>query len=188
MPGVSPVASMNLGPDGLGHIIAQTQSGNAAAHVTPNVPSSLKVVNATPLPDPNIGPGCARGFYGLLIDIDYQVMDGEKQPQPLKDPTMTPHEYIVFDDGTTRDKDIGPVPGYSTSSRTARADGTFDDVPVGPCKFIPFNTPIPASQDISILWHKKSYPVRHNDWKWSSTNFPNGHGTDTNGNDVNVTQ
>jgi hypothetical protein len=69
-----------------------------------------------------------------------------------------------------------------------RADGTFDDAPVGACKAVPFNTPLPTSQDISIkLSNGSSYKVRHNDFEFSSTNLIN-HGTVTNGSDIIKTQ
>jgi len=69
-----------------------------------------------------------------------------------------------------------------------RADGTFDDAPAGACKAVPSNTPLPTSQDISIkLSNGSSYKVRHNDFKFSSTNLIN-HGTVTNGSDIIKTQ
>ena len=82
---------------------------------------------------------------------------------------------------------IGPT-NISTTSATTRADGTFDDAPVGACKALPFTTALTTSQDIKILTSSGSiYTVRHNDYKFTSTNLTN-HGTVTNGSDIIKTQ
>jgi hypothetical protein len=100
---------------------------------------------------------------------------------------MTPKEHVVFWDGTTKDGPIGPT-YVSTTSATTRADGTFDDAPVGACKAFPFTTALTTSQDISTLTSDgTTYSVRHNDYRFTSTNLTN-HGTVTNGSDINKTQ
>jgi len=180
------VLSLALGLDAFPRMMAQ-DTDNIAYQVTKRVPTSLKFLSAAVLQTGNQGDhGCLAGYYGIMLDIKYQVLDQQTPAQAIQDATMVPHEHDVWYDGTTDDKDIGPS-YVSTSSHTTRSDGTFDDAPLGLCKFVPFNTPYTSSQDITILWKGQSYSVRHNDWQFSSTNLIN-HGTVTNGNDVNVTQ
>ncbi len=145
------------------------------------VPKSLSVVSVGILQTGNQqNHGCSAGFYGIQVDIKYQVLDGSSPPTPINDATMTPTEHVVFWDGTIRDGNIGPT--------TTASDGTFHDAPVGVCKAVPFNTPLLTSQDISMkLSSGTSYTVRHNDFKFSSTNLTN-HGTVTNGGDINASQ
>ncbi len=156
--------------------------------ITVQVPTSLKVVKVTVLQTGNTGNhGCLAGYYGIQADIEYQVLDQQAPPQPISNATMTPQEHVVFWDGTTKDGNIGPT-YISTTSQTTRADGTFDDAPVGACKSVPFSTPLTTSQDIKILLSNGiTYTVRHNDFKFSSTNLTN-HGTVTNGSDITATQ
>ncbi len=94
---------------------------------------------------------------------------------------------VVFWDGSTKDGPIGPT-YISTTSATTRADGTFDDAPEGACRNVPFTTALTTSQDIKILTTSGlTYTVRHNDFKFTSTNLTN-HGTATNGSDIQATQ
>jgi hypothetical protein len=151
------------------------------------VPTSLKVVSATILQTGNSGNhGCTSGYYGIGLDIDYQVLD--QNSSPIASSAMTPQEYIVWYDGTNNGgfTNIGPT-YVSTTSQTTRVDGTFDDAPVELCKAVPFTTPLTSTQTIQILMNGKAYQVRTNNWKFSSTNLTN-HGTVTNGGDVNKTQ
>ena len=152
------------------------------------VPTSLKVLSVTVLQTGNSGNhGCLSGYYGIQVDVAYQVLDGGNPPQPIKNATMTPTEHVVWWDGTITDGDIGPT-YVSTTSKMTRADGTFDDAPLGACKAIPFTSPLPTSQDISILLSNgSSYKVRHNSFEFSSTNLIN-HGTVTNGGEIKATQ
>jgi hypothetical protein len=158
----------------------------AAAPVPVHVPTSLKVVKATILQTGNTGDhGCLLGYYGIQIDVLYQVLD--QDGVVIADATMTPQEHVVLWDGTIKDGPIGPT-NISTTSATTRADGTFDDAPVGACKAVPFTTALTTSQDIKILTSSGStYTVRHNDYKFTSTNLTN-HGTVTNGSDIVKTQ
>jgi len=155
--------------------------------VTVQVPTSLKVLHTTILQTGNSGNhGCLAGYYGIELDIDYQVLD--QNSNPIQSSAMTPQEYDVWYDGTTNGgfTNIGPT-YISTTSATTRADGTFDDAPLGLCKQVPFNTPLTSTQTIQVLFNNQAYQVRINNWKFSSTNLTN-HGTVTNGTDVNATQ
>jgi hypothetical protein len=154
---------------------------------TVQVPTSLQFVSATILQTGNSGNhGCTSGYYGIGLDIDYQVLD--QNSNPIQSSAMTPQEYIVWYDGTNNGgfTNIGPT-YVSTTSQTTRADGTFDDAPVELCKAVPFTTPLTSTQTIQVLMNGQAYQVRINNWKFSSTNLTN-HGTVTNGTDVNKTQ
>jgi hypothetical protein len=155
------------------------QPYQAQAPTTVQVPTSLKVVNATILQTGK--GGCKAGYYGIEIDITYQVLD--QNSAALQSASMIPKEYVVWYDGTNNGgfTNIVPPPG------TTRSDGTWDDTPVGICKAVPFNTPLTSTQKIHINLNGQVYSVRTNNWKFSSTNLTN-HGTITNGGDVNETQ
>jgi hypothetical protein len=155
--------------------------------VTVQVPTSLRVVSATILQTGNSGNhGCTSGYYGIGLDVDYQVLD--QNSNPIQSSAMTPQEYIVWYDGTNNGgfTNIGPT-YVSTTSQTTRADGTFDDAPVELCRSVPFNNPLTSTQTIQILFNNQAYQVRTNHWQFSSTNVTN-HGTVTNGGDIQKTQ
>jgi hypothetical protein len=119
-----------------------------------------------------------------MLDVVYQVMDGAGgSGAPIASANMEPQELLT---GDTAYQDIGPS-RTSTTSKFTRADGTFDDAPVGVCNNVPFNTPLMETQQIQILMNGTAYPVRTNNYQFSSTNLPN-HGTITNGADINATQ
>lgn len=164
--------------------------GGGQSPGTVQVPTSLKLVTKPPkiLQQGNnqATNGCSLGFYGIMLDVDYQVLD--QTGAPIANSNMEPQEDVVFWDGTTTNGyvDIGPSP-ISTTSKFTRNDGTFDDAPIGYCKYVPFNTPVTSTQKIQILLNGTAYPVRTNNWSASSTNLPN-HGTVTNGADINASQ
>lgn len=165
-----------------------TQTVQSKGPTNVKVPTSLKVVSVAILPQGNSGDhGCLNGFYGIQLDVKYQVMDGETPPQPIMSSSMTPTEHVVLFDGTIKDNPVGPT-NISTTSATTKSDGTFHDAPVGVCGPVPFNTPKTTSQDISVTTSTGTkYLVRHNAYQFSSTNLTN-HGTVTNGGDVQATQ
>jgi hypothetical protein len=160
---------------------------NLSLPITVQVPTSLKMVSATILQTGNSGNhGCTSGYYGIGIDVDYQVLD--QNSNPIHSSAMTPQEYIVWYDGSNNGgfTNIGPT-YVSTTSQTTRTDGTFDDAPVHLCKAVPFTTPLTSTQTIQIVFNGQAYPVRTNNWQFSSTNLTN-HGTVTNGADISKTQ
>ena len=159
------------------------------APIRVQVPTSLKVVKTTILQTGNSGDhGCSLGYYGIELDVVYQVLDQNTPATPIQSSAMTPQEYIVWYDGTNNGgfKNIGPT-YISTTSETTRADGTFDDAPIGICSPTPFNTPLTSTQTIQIMLNGQAYLVRTNKWQFSSTNLTN-HGTVTNGSDIKATQ
>jgi hypothetical protein len=97
-----------------------------------------------------------------------------------RQPSRLPGHTFLHNGGYTN-----IVPTYiSTTSATTRADGTFDDAPVGICQALPFTSPLTSTQTIQVLLNGQPYKIRTNNWKFSSTNLTN-HGTVTNGGDVN---
>lgn len=159
----------------------------ASGSVKVQVPTSLKVLNTTILQTGNSGNyGCRSGYYGIQLDIDYQVLD--QNSNPIQSSATTPQEYVVWYDGSNNGgfTNIGPS-RISTTSQTTRSDGTFDDAPMGLCSPVPFNTPLTSTQTIQVLLNSQAYGIRTNNWKFSSTNLTN-HGTVTNSVDVNATQ
>jgi hypothetical protein len=170
-----------------GHISSQSCQSGGGGQATVQVPTSLKVVSNNILQQGSKGDhGCLPGYYGIALDTRYQVLDAGGAP--VKDGTMTPQEFVTFYDGTTNGgyEDIGPT-YVSTTSATTRADGSFDDAPIEICKAVPFTTALTTKQSIQIVLNGKAYPVRVNNFKFTSTNLPN-HGTITNGSDVHGTQ
>jgi hypothetical protein len=161
--------------------------GGGAPTTVGQIPTSLKLVTAPPTilqqGNNNATNGCPLGNYGIEIDIDYQVLD--QNGAPIASANMEPQENIPG--VTTGYQDIGPSRISGTSTFT-RADGTFDDAPVGKCPPVPVTTLTPfATQSIQILLNGTAYPVRTNSYSYSTTNLPN-HGTVTNGKDINASQ
>jgi hypothetical protein len=92
---------------------------------------------------------------------------------------MTPHEQGTFFTGGNFSNNIGPVTGYPTSSLNTASDGTFHDVPLGKCNSTPINTPLTATQNITMLLpNGASYAVRSQSLTVSAPNATSfGHGT-----------
>ncbi len=128
------------------------------------IPASLEVKQVTVLPDgPDPPSGCPSSFpYGIEVDITYQVMDQDANPQAIRSTIMTPHEQGTLFKGDPFDNDIGPVTGFPTSSKTTAADGTFHDVPFGDCSKFPISLPgNTATQNITmIISNQPPYLVR----------------------------
>jgi hypothetical protein len=115
-----------------GQVVEPVHSSGFSGESTPRcggtpanvqVPTSLKVVSVNVLNTGNSGDhGCLAGFYGIQIDIKYQVLDGSTPPKSINDATMTPTEHVVFHDGSTKDGNIGPT-NISTPTAKTRSDG-----------------------------------------------------------------
>jgi hypothetical protein len=179
---------------GTGYANVQVTAGQCSSggggNPTTQVPTSLKLVKAPPTilqTGSGAQHGCPSGWYGIEIDVDYQVLD--QKGTPIASANMEPQESVPG--LTTGYQDIGaPNTTYPQEAKFTRADGTFDDVPVGNCPPVPVTTltPFPhPTQSIQILMNGTAYPVRTNNWSYSTTNLPN-HGTITNGVDINATQ
>lgn len=142
----------------------------------PPVPSSLKVLTVTVLPDGIGAPhGCLGSlWYGIMVDIKYQVFGSDGNP--FQQGGMTPHETGTNFFGAAVDSNIGPSPGYPTSTGTTASDGTFHDVPFGTCA----NGAITktATQNITIIMSGTSYPVRSQTFTVNGQSV--GHGTISN--------
>lgn len=170
----------------------------AGNQIPVQVPTSLKVLSVTILPDgvgpPNGCPGSAN--YGIKVDIKYQVMD--QNSKPIASSSMIAHEKGTFFDGSPLDSNIGPVLGYPTSSKTTASDGTFHDVPFGACSSVPISNPgVTATQNITMIMPDgSSYPVRSQTATVTAPGTASfGHGTIKNnitspgsGSDINATR
>jgi hypothetical protein len=95
---------------------------------------------------------------------------------------MTPHENGTYFTGGGFDSNIGPVPGYPTSSATTAADGTFHDVPLGICSSGPIGSPgLTAMQHITIIMPDGSAPgVRTQTFTSAPGSQSFGHGSISN--------
>jgi hypothetical protein len=156
--------------------------------VTVQKPTALKVKSVTILQNGASGNhGCLPGYYGIAIDVNYQVVDSTGTA--IQSSAMTPQEHVVFADGSVNSPGYTNIgPSYvSTTSATTRSDGTFDDAPVEICSPVPFNTPLTNQQSIQVLFNGQAYPVRQQTYSFSSTNLSN-QGTITNGSDINAHQ
>ncbi|MGO9239662.1 MAG: hypothetical protein ACLQBJ_02540 [Bryobacteraceae bacterium] len=180
-PGTTATANFfGVGPgqgSATGEIYSHYCSGDASGTPIVQVPSSLRVVSATSV-------GCAGSQnYGIQVDIKYQVQDQQSPPQPIAASGMEPMEQGTYLSGGS----YGP---QSLGAATA-ADGTFHDNPVGYCTSLPYTgPPLAGWQQIWLVWNGGAYYVRVNNWTETipsgSAGF--GHGTITNGGDVNVTR
>jgi hypothetical protein len=75
------------------YVVSQS-TFNVPGTGTVQVPTSLQFVSATILQTGNSGNhGCTSGYYGIGLDIDYQVLD--QNSNPIQSSAMTPQEYIV---------------------------------------------------------------------------------------------
>jgi hypothetical protein len=123
------------------------------------IPTSLRVISVTVLPDgPEPPAGCSAHLpYGIKVDIKYQVLDQESKE--IQSGSMTPHEKGTFATGGSFDGNIGPAPGFPTSSLTTAPDGTFHDVPLGRCREFPISTGTTTQSITMILPDGTSSPV-----------------------------
>jgi restriction endonuclease S subunit len=135
---------------------------------------ALQSISVTPATT-SVAAGSAN--YGIELDIKYQVLD--QDTHPLESASMIPHEQGTFFDGLPLDSDIGPTPGYPTSTHTTASDGTFHDVPFGLCSNLPINDPgRTATQNITMIKDKVSYAVRSQTWTVKAPGSASfGHGT-----------
>jgi hypothetical protein len=151
-----------------------TSNIGCAGGGTVQVPTSLNVVSAT-----SVGcPGSAN--YGIQIDVRYQVMG--QNSQPIQSAGMVPYESGTWWTGGS----FGP---QQLGAPTA-ADGTFHDNPVGLCSNLPINQPLTATQNITINVNGQDFSVRSQSLTLTvppgASGF--GHGTITNGSDINVSR
>jgi hypothetical protein len=156
----TPKNSQSAGGDQSVKVKVGVQTGKSIAFFD-QVPTSLSVVSVGVLPDgPTPPAGCPGSLpYGIMVDIKYQSLD--QHDQPILSAAMTPHENGTFFTGGNFDGDIGPSPGYPTSTKTTAADGTFHDVPVGICRSLPISNPgLTSSQNITMIVSSAVYPVR----------------------------
>lgn len=162
---------------GQGQIYSSSCSFISDGTLNVQVPTSLNVISATSLECPG------SQNYGIQIKITYQVMDQNNPPNPIAAAGMDPWEQGTYISGGS----YGPLELGSPTG----ANGQFVDSPVGVCQNLPLTKPFPGgTQNITIKWNNTSYAVRTNHW---TETIPSGtpgfgHGTITNGSDINVSR
>jgi hypothetical protein len=156
------------------------------------VPSSLSVLSSSVVSMTTYCPNPAN-TYGILIAIQYQVLDQDTSPQPIISSAMEPQEEInnLIHNGDNEGnpipnwQDIGPS-AYSGTSKYTDVNGKYWDAPVGFCE--PTTATDSMTQLVSMLVNGTRYPttvggtVRTNGWNCNATGP--GHGNITNGSDV----
>jgi hypothetical protein len=156
--------------------------------ITVQVPTSLKVISYPVIS--LTSAGCAASDYGMAIAITYQVLD--QKGNPLQSAAMTPQETItnlVFNGS----EPVNPYPTwvdiynasnpYPGTSLNTSSTGQFLDAPFAACAATAFTETL--TQSISMLYNGTNYLVRTNNWKTVIT-VPGGHGTMSNGADINA--
>lgn len=130
---------------------------------------------------------CAGLTYGIYVDISYQVNNVNNQAVTTSTGVpLIPLEDVKFQsDPWVYDREIGPDPGYPTSSRFLNDAGQFHDVPVGTCANFAFN--FQTRQIISIQAGNKDYLVR-GETVFTKIGSSPGHGSITNGSDVSASR
>jgi hypothetical protein len=159
-------------PEPSGNCLTTTR--NPQQGVTVQVPTSLSVLNVTVLPNgQGLNFGCSGlGNYGIKVDIKYQVLD--QNGSPILSPQMTPHEHGTSFTGSPYDNNIGPT-GFTNSTATTAADGTFHDVPFGVCANGAFSS-VTATQFITMILPDGSAPSVRGQTV-TATGQSAGHGT-----------
>jgi hypothetical protein len=141
---------------------------------TVQVPTSLLFLNVTVLPNgQGLNFGCSGlANYGIRVDIKYQVLD--QKGSPILSADMTPHEHGTRFSGSPYDSNIGPS-GFTNSTATTAADGTFHDVPFGVCANGVFSS-LTATQFITMIMPDGSAPSVRGQ-TFTATGQSAGHGT-----------
>jgi hypothetical protein len=140
----------------------------------------------TPLTTPSLLSRATRqANYGIMVDIEYQVWD--QNHNEIQSGAMIPYETGTMFGGGNLNGDIGPVPGYPTSSKTTSPTGTFYDVPFGGCANGAFSQ-FTAQQNITMVMPNGSSSPVVRSQTFTLTGKSAGHGTLTNGSDISATR
>jgi hypothetical protein len=157
-----------------------------AAPGTVQTPTSLKVLSYPALSLTSVG--CVATDYGMAIAITYQVLD--QNGSPMQSSSMEPQEKILNQAFNGSDP-ISPYPNWVDiynpnwpgSAQYTTSTGQFLDAPFAVCAGVAFTETL--TQPISMLMNGTNYTVRTNSWK-TVTTVPGGHGTMSNGSDINA--
>jgi hypothetical protein len=124
----------------------------------------------------------------MAIAITYQVLD--QTGAPLNSSNMEPQEEFlneVINGESYGNPDPNWVdiynPSYPGSTQFTNSSGQFLDAPFAICSNVAFVETF--TQPISMLMNGTNYTVRTNNWK-TVTVAPGGHGTMSNGSDINA--
>jgi hypothetical protein len=162
------------------------QSVKPSGTGTVQKPTSLKVVSYPILPLTSVG--CVATDYGMAIAITYQVLD--QNGSPLQSSSMEPQEELLNQVFNGSDP-ISPYPNWVDiynpnwpgSTKYTTSAGQFLDAPFVTCATEAFVET--SQQPISMLMNGTNYTVKTNNWK-TVTTVPGGHGTMSNGSDINA--
>jgi hypothetical protein len=148
------------------------------------VPTALQVVG-TPATIATGSPGgCTTSQnFGIKIDIQCQVLDQESPAQAIQSNGMTPYEKDTFAMGSSSGDTCADSPVADCTLTTA-SSGTYHDAPVGACSSATLN--YSEIQAISMIVGSTNYAVRTNNLTVTSSS--SGHGSLTNGSDINVSR
>ena len=148
------------------------------------VPTALQVVGTPVTLATGSAGGCTSAVnFGIKIDIEYQVLDQESPAQAVQSSAMTPYEDDTFPTGP-QSGDTCPS-SVADCTVTTASNGTYHDAPVGACSSQAV-TNYTETQAISMLVGSAKYAVRTNNFTINSSS--SGHGTISNGGDIQVTR
>jgi len=173
------------------HRVTVTVNGRASTdnvNFYVQIPTSLNVLSVTNLPDGSgTQDGCPTGSFGIKVSIRYQVKD--QAGGVIQTDKMEPQEKVTSEvlNGTSLGDpvptftDIGPSRITGTSQFTD-SNGEFLDAPFGICEPFAISS-YTFTQTIRVLASNQNpYVVKtHN---LTATGTTAGHGTITNGSDV----
>lgn len=175
---------------------AASAGGNQTVTVTVNgltsssqtffvqIPTSLSVISIPVITDGSPGGCTAATDFGISIDVKYQVLDQESPPQAIQSTNMTPFEDDTFPGNIQRSNNTCPSSVPDCTVNTA-SDGSYHDAPVGACNSVALSN-YTETQIISILVGSAKYQVRNHSLTINSSQ--SGHGTISDGIDINVTR
>jgi hypothetical protein len=187
---------------GTGTAVVTASGGGCTATGTGNptvqVPGALAALSSPALGS-SYSPfanGCpVTAPYGAAIANTYQVLDSSATHSPLSSTSMEPQELTSNEllngvpHGTAAPTwtDIGPSTyngsTYPGTSKMTNAQGQFLDAPFSFCATAPLTLTI--TQAFRVLFHGTAYTVRTSNWSVNSTSI--GHGSISNGLDINKT-
>jgi Ricin-type beta-trefoil lectin domain-like len=160
-------------------------------------PTSVTALSVVPLPYQTFGdhgcpyPQTSSNYYGLEVDIEYQVLD--QNFNPIRSSAMGLFEDAMFSqsspfppESTSKYGPLGPSNISDTSANTD-SDGIFHDAPVGGCANVAFSSgALNLDQTIVVVVSGHPYILRRQHFDVAGPAFK--HGSVSNGSDVNVTQ
>jgi hypothetical protein len=181
---------------GSGTATVNVSAGSCQASGTGNptvqVPGALTVLSSSVAQSSSpYANGCpVNAPYGASIANMYQVLDSSAKHSPMNSASMEPQELTTNElingiphvTAAPTWQDIGPST-YPGTSKMTNAQGQFLDAPFTFCANAPITVTI--TQAFRVLFLGPAYAVRTSNWSITSTSI--GHGSISNGLDINET-